>query len=508
VKTSYIQFSIFVEENHLKNILYPKLCSANFKLLTNQIFFGASTALKTMQNRKATSSRRARAWCATHYFKIKNESKERFEALFASGNLTYLIMGDELGEQGENPHFQIYFYLKNAKTFDATLKMLTKFKLEGTHIEYTKGTNKEAYDYCKKEGTFWEYGTAPNDKHTLNKSDQNKGGQSTKRKYDNFIQLAEHNEEELVKKEMPGMYVNHYHVWKAIVKESQERPLPLTNHNNIWIKGLPGTGKSRYLRAKYPNAYLKLNNKWWENYKFEEEVLIEDVDPNTMKHQAHNIKTWSDLYVLRVECKGTSMLVRPKMILITSNYSIEECFEEKDIPAVLRRFTVIDLDNPILRAHYQAETLKLEEGNVELEKMRQMEALTWMRQREDIRVNMMTNVEEDEQSAATDKDIQSPVTHREVLNMLATGIPVTEELLDEAEEDPTWPAAEVQNLNGTFNAPVSLVTSPAWSYNTPDISPVRPPPLAHEDYLTDEEDTEDNLGRLARRRLNFDDADF
>lgn len=83
--------------------------------------------------------------------------------------------------------------------------------------------------------------------------------------------------------------------------------------------------------------FIKPINKWWDGYKNQEFVLIEDWD-KTHRILAHHIKIWADRYRFTGEMKGSSRVIRPKLIVITSNYSIEECFEGPDIAAIKRRF--------------------------------------------------------------------------------------------------------------------------------------------------------------------------
>lgn len=70
-------------------------------------------------------------------------------------------------------------------------------------------------------------------------------------------------------------------------------------------------------------------------------VLIDEFSPRQAVLIDH-LKTWADRYPIRAETKGSSAVIRPKVIVVTSNYSIEKCFpDEEDQDAIKRRFRVI-----------------------------------------------------------------------------------------------------------------------------------------------------------------------
>lgn len=104
--------------------------------------------------------------------------------------------------------------------------------------------------------------------------------------------------------------------------------------------GIFGSGKTSKAAAENPDAYWKNTNKWWDGYNNEDVVIIDDWSPNHECFTWH-LKIWSDRYPFNAETKGSSMFIRPKKIIITSNYSIEECFHnEQDIATIKRRFKV------------------------------------------------------------------------------------------------------------------------------------------------------------------------
>ncbi len=51
---------------------------------------------------------------------------------------------------------------------------------------------------------------------------------------------------------------------------------------------------------------------------------MDDVDSHMV---GHNLKLWTDRYKVRGEIKGSQVALKHKLFIITSNYTIEECFE-------------------------------------------------------------------------------------------------------------------------------------------------------------------------------------
>jgi len=96
----------------------------------------------------------AKRWC----FTINNYTAVELQTISDSAdNFDYLCVGRERGSNN-TPHLQGYAVLK-VKLRLANVKVLPGFAR--AHLEVSRGTPKQASDYCKKDGDFEEYGTLP-----------------------------------------------------------------------------------------------------------------------------------------------------------------------------------------------------------------------------------------------------------------------------------------------------------------------------------------------------------
>jgi len=127
------------------------------------------------------------------------------------------------------------------------------------------------------------------------------------------------------------------------------RPIPRPDIIATWIYGAPGVGKSRKAHGEMPEAYIKEpRTKWWNGYILEKEVIIDDFGPNGI--DINHLLRWFDRYKCMVETKGGMIPLVADKFVVTSNFSPEECFQDKEgIPhpqtsALLRRIVIVHME--------------------------------------------------------------------------------------------------------------------------------------------------------------------
>jgi len=117
-------------------------------------------------------------------------------------------------------------------------------------------------------------------------------------------------------------------------------PPPLDKLDNEWIWGKTGVGKSTIARKENPGFYDKSHNKWFENYKNEEVILIDDLSKDAATWIASYLLRWGDHYPFPIDVKYASNNIRPKRIIVTSNFPPSDFFAGDTLDAILRRYKV------------------------------------------------------------------------------------------------------------------------------------------------------------------------
>lgn len=268
---------------------------------------------------------KSRGWC----FTINNpNAADALQVNQLKNYARYYVCGAEEGTDRGTPHYQGYVYFKHACTLQRVKHLLPR-----AHLEPQRGTCSQAIEYCKKDGEFDEWGDKPD----------HGGGKTQREKWRLIVELSERGDLNRLRDEFPGEYFR-YHERIRSLRVRESRILQGELEHEWWV-GPSGSGKSRLLWSQFPNHYAKELNKWWDGYGDEEVVAIEEWSPKN-ECTASFLKVWADRYPFPAQIKGGSLkMIRPKRVIVLSNYTIDQCFErEEDRGPLKRRFKVVHFD--------------------------------------------------------------------------------------------------------------------------------------------------------------------
>lgn len=273
-----------------------------------------------------------------HVEKYNIEKKELGEYLYDTFKCEITVVCLEHHKDG-NPHLHAWlewetpFYTRNPHIFDYKNahpnigQMLDKYK--------NKRSNALNYMLKEDENLFSKGIDIENWKYTC----KNK----TKYICEDLIK-EKINLKDLVEKS-PNLLYNYNKLKTNLASfklDKSENKNIFKTSNNLWIWGMPGSGKTYYATTTYPNHYIKLQNKWWDGYNGEEVVILDDLNDKSM---GYYIKIWADNYKCKGEIKNGTIPLEFKMFIVTSNYMPRAIFKEDPILqlAIARRFKFITI---------------------------------------------------------------------------------------------------------------------------------------------------------------------
>lgn len=272
---------------------------------------------------------RSRSWCLTHNNYTENDII-RLEA-FLENQVEYGIYGKEVGESG-TPHLQLYFRMKNAKTFQKIKKLFPE-----SHIEVAKGNDEQNFKYCSKQGDYKEY------------------GQKSRQGYRTDLEGVK--EEILLGKkvdeiclENPFLYHEYGRTFQKIEDIRMRKVFRTEMTEGYWIWGETGSGKSEYVFKDFDpeRVYVwKYDNGWNDGYAQQDKVILDEFRGQLpMNELLMMIDKHPNYYVRR---RGREPLpFTSKQVYITSSMPPSEVYsklsENDKLDQLFRRIKIIKLE--------------------------------------------------------------------------------------------------------------------------------------------------------------------
>lgn len=252
-----------------------------------------------------------------------NNYTQESEDYLQHESIKYVAYSKEIAPTTGTPHLQGYISFNNPKTIVQARKFL-----KGCHVLVMHGSIAQNDTYCSKAGSLIERGQKPI-------SNDNKGRAEQMR----WQRARDFAKEGKIDDIDADIFIRHYSTLKRIRSDYLPKPVPETP-NCIWIYGPTGTGKSHAVETAFPLCYKKSMDdlKWFDNYKGEEAIYLEDIDKYQVKWGGL-LKRLADRWPMQASIKGSMAYIRPKYVIVTSNYSIDEIWQDpQTLEPLQRRF--------------------------------------------------------------------------------------------------------------------------------------------------------------------------
>jgi len=255
----------------------------------------------------------------------------------------YLCIGFEVGGEKKIPHLQGCCLMGKQVAWAALHKAPYPFKSAACLL--MKGTPKQASDYCKKDGVFWECGTCPA---------STSGGKSGRQGQRNDIiavvdKIKSGATDKMLLDEHPAetfKFLRNIRQVQSLIKPVRSLPLQV-----ILCYGTPGAGKTHWVDVKFPDHFRMPVSKdfWMDNYQQEKTVLLDDFNGETKLTFLLQVL---DKYPIQIPIKGGFVWWCPDTIVLTCNTHPCNWYDystrQDSYAALKRRFTKILKFKPVV----------------------------------------------------------------------------------------------------------------------------------------------------------------
>jgi len=249
--------------------------------------------------------------------------------LFSSAN--YAIASEEVGEQG-TPHIQGYIRLANALSMNVMKKHLCR-----AHFRVANGSDEQNKVYVSGDCMSKDKYKPPSQNiYEIGEISVGQGSRSDIKEIAKKIKDREITLEDLMF-DYPDMYVKYSRSFEKMFNAvATARSVPPVV---AWRWGKAGTGKTRYCVEKHPDHYIKDGTSWWDNYKHQEAIIIDDFD-NQIPFRI--LLRMLDRYSYQGQVKGGYVQINSPFIYITCEHAPQYYWSGNELQQVLRRLTSVE----------------------------------------------------------------------------------------------------------------------------------------------------------------------
>lgn len=104
--------------------------------------------------------------------------------------------------------------------------------------------------------------------------------------------------------------------------------------------------------------FILTGTKWFDGYKGQRVIVIEDLDKYTAHQIGHHIKLWADRYPVTAEVKGATIPLKHYILFVTSNFTIEEAFQADQEKATSMQTTKASVTIEAIKDRFQVRVMR------------------------------------------------------------------------------------------------------------------------------------------------------